>query len=271
MAPGNTKILGRRCVAFFIDLIPAWAVLWIIFAGVTDKIDANLDCSEASDAGFPVCLNFNDSTWIGDSNDATVIGIVAFSAWFLLRVVPQALTGLTLGKKIMGLKTVKADGSVPGWGRSLLREVFFIIDGFAFYLLGLIVSASSTNKTRVGDKVAGTFVIAANSEATAATPPPPGAFSAAPPPMATMPPPAATMSPVAAAPPPTASGPGADLAPPATAAPPVAATPAPAPAPAPVSSDPVWDAARGVYVHTDPVSGARKIYDNATSTWSDDS
>lgn len=266
MAPGNIQVLGRRVVALLIDVIAASILPMIVFMTSLERVEGGAvfgaDTCPARD--YDTCFTAGNDLWVGNSGNTWLL--LGLLSWLAIRVAPQALTGKTLGKKMLGLKVLKADGSLPGWGGSILRELLWVIDGIFFYAVGFIIASISNTKQRLGDKVARTFVVRDDGNELLA-PPPPGAFSAAPPPVATMAPPATTMPPPAAAPPPAASDPGADLAPPVTVAPPVAATPAPTP----VSSDPVWDAARGVYVHTDPVSGARKIYDNATSTWSDDS
>ncbi len=67
--------------------------------------------------------------------------------------------GQTLGKKIARIQVVRADGSVPDFTTSLIRNVFRFIDGFAFYLVAAIFVWLSPKKQRLGDRVAGTFVI----------------------------------------------------------------------------------------------------------------
>lgn len=68
--------------------------------------------------------------------------------------------GGTLGKRIMGMRIVDAQGNKPGLGKALVRNLLRIIDMIpGFYLVGIIAVASSTTKQRVGDKAAGTFVV----------------------------------------------------------------------------------------------------------------
>ncbi len=267
MAPGNIQVLGRRVVALLIDVIAASILPLIMFIASLERVEgaAAFGIDSCPVPGYNTCFTAGNDLYVGNSGNGWLL--VGLLSWLVIRVAPQALTGKTLGKKMLGLKVLKADGSLPGWGGSILREILWVIDGLFFYAVGFIIASVSDSKQRLGDKVASTFVVRDDGSEILA-PPPPNAFGATPPPMSNMPPPAVTTPPsAAAAPPPMASGPGADLAPPINAAPPAAATPAPTP----VSSDPVWDAARGVYVHTDPVSGARKVYDNDTSTWRNDS
>jgi uncharacterized RDD family membrane protein YckC len=71
--------------------------------------------------------------------------------------------GGTLGKRILGLKIVDAQGNKPGLGRSLARNLLRLIDALPFvipYLLGIILVGKTRTKQRLGDKAAGTFVVA---------------------------------------------------------------------------------------------------------------
>lgn len=69
--------------------------------------------------------------------------------------------GGTLGKTILGMKIVDAQGNKPGLGKSIVRNLLRIVDAIpGFYLVGVIAVASSATKQRIGDKVAGTYVVA---------------------------------------------------------------------------------------------------------------
>lgn len=69
--------------------------------------------------------------------------------------------GGTLGKRILGMKIVDGQGNKPGLGKSIVRNLLRIVDSLpGFYLVGVIAVASSPTKQRIGDKVAGTFVVA---------------------------------------------------------------------------------------------------------------
>lgn len=87
--------------------------------------------------------------------------------YMLMMVISLAYTlvleagGGTLGKRILGMKIVDAQGNKPGFGKSLVRNLLRIVDALPFaYLIGIIAVASSQTKQRVGDKAAGTFVVA---------------------------------------------------------------------------------------------------------------
>lgn len=67
--------------------------------------------------------------------------------------------GWTLGKRAMGLKVVKLDGTPMDWPASLTRNLLRIIDGLFFYLVGAILVWTSDKKQRLGDRVAKTVVV----------------------------------------------------------------------------------------------------------------
>ncbi|EFH84130.1 RDD family protein [Ktedonobacter racemifer] len=72
----------------------------------------------------------------------------------------EATMGATLGKKILGLRVVKEDGSSIGWGDSIIRNLLRIIDIIpGFYLVAAILVWTSSSKQRLGDKVAHTVVV----------------------------------------------------------------------------------------------------------------
>jgi uncharacterized RDD family membrane protein YckC len=68
--------------------------------------------------------------------------------------------GATIGKKVFGLKVVKADGTPPGFGRALLRQTigYFVS---SFFWLGFIWIAFDPQRQGWHDKIAGTYVVRA--------------------------------------------------------------------------------------------------------------
>jgi uncharacterized RDD family membrane protein YckC len=71
----------------------------------------------------------------------------------------EALTGQTLGKKVMGLRVANVDGSPPEMRQIAIRSVLRLIDGVGVYLVGLIAMlASGDRRQRLGDMAAKTIV-----------------------------------------------------------------------------------------------------------------
>ena len=70
------------------------------------------------------------------------------------------MNGQSFGKKIVGIKVVKLDGSQPGIGSYLIRSLLRIIDiQVTNGLVALISVATSEKSQRLGDMAAGTTVI----------------------------------------------------------------------------------------------------------------
>lgn len=82
---------------------------------------------------------------------------VAFLAYFVLL---EGYLGGTIGKLLLGMRVVSRRGTAPGPGAALIRNVLRLIDFLpAFYLLGIVLIATSREKQRFGDRIAGTFVV----------------------------------------------------------------------------------------------------------------
>jgi uncharacterized RDD family membrane protein YckC len=76
-------------------------------------------------------------------------------------IVFEGLFGGTIGKLILGMRVVNAEGENIGLGRALVRNLLRIIDMLPLlYILGAILVSSSDTKQRLGDRVAGTYVVA---------------------------------------------------------------------------------------------------------------
>jgi uncharacterized RDD family membrane protein YckC len=67
--------------------------------------------------------------------------------------------GQSPGKKLIGLRVVMKDGTMPTLGASLLRWLFLLIDIYLFQCLGLLSILLTKNNQRTGDLAAGTLVI----------------------------------------------------------------------------------------------------------------
>ena len=67
--------------------------------------------------------------------------------------------GQTLGKKVMKMRVVKADGSRPSLGAFIMRWLLFLVDGPMTSFMGLIPMIITKNNQRLGDLAAGTVVV----------------------------------------------------------------------------------------------------------------
>jgi uncharacterized RDD family membrane protein YckC len=148
----SAEIIGRRIRAAWIDLGVLFIlfILLSIFTGSSHAVSSttNADGTTVHSAGASVSLT-----------GPPLIIFVALS--FLYYLVLEALSGQTVGKRIMGLKVVTVDGRAPTLPEILLRTVGRIVDILpAFYLVGWIVLKQRRHpRQRLGDRLANTTVI----------------------------------------------------------------------------------------------------------------
>ncbi|MGH9209609.1 MAG: RDD family protein [Acidimicrobiales bacterium] len=73
----------------------------------------------------------------------------------------EGLAGGSLGQQMVGLRRVRADGRRAGVVRVAARWLLWVADAapWCFPWVGLIVGTSSRGHRRVGDMVAGTYVV----------------------------------------------------------------------------------------------------------------
>jgi uncharacterized RDD family membrane protein YckC len=70
------------------------------------------------------------------------------------------MRGRTPGKRMAGARIVTLDGSTPGVGALLMRNVFRLIDQLpAMYVLGLACCMFTSQRVRFGDLAAGTVLV----------------------------------------------------------------------------------------------------------------
>jgi len=137
--------LWRRFAAVIIDFI----ILSLVFFPVTRLIKGGWIMSASDHAwGYgwfitdPLCLTFL---------------IVIFLYFALL----EGLFAATFGKKLLGMRVVRADGGQAGLRQALVRNLLRAVDALpAFNILGVVLIVTSPEKARIGDRVAGTRVIA---------------------------------------------------------------------------------------------------------------
>jgi uncharacterized RDD family membrane protein YckC len=81
--------------------------------------------------------------------------------WMAYYIVPESLYGASLGKMLLGLCVVRVDGRPLGLGSILTRNVLRFVDVLpGFYLIGGLSTLATANSQRVGDRWAGTTVVA---------------------------------------------------------------------------------------------------------------
>lgn len=235
-----TSVVGRRIGAWFLDLAGFIAFSTaILFA--TGGMSWQVDSFPSNAAAVAACEDFQDQAngqICSVTQDQVIFleveGISDNRVWLVhtvLYIVIQGLTGGSLGKLAVGLRVVDEQGRRIGIVKSGLRTFLWIADAITCMLpiVGGVLMVSTKGHRRVGDIVAGTYVVdrsdvgrpIASLVAGYAAPPPPGPWSGA--------------------------GTGAG----AWGAPPGGATEVPATPLAPTDDGPHWDEARDTYIQYD--------------------
>ena len=150
-------VLGRRIGAGVIDL--GIVILIALLVGGIFGSDVAADAPASSRYG---------------AADRLLILILVFGYYFGTEAF---MGGQTLGKRVLGIRVERVDGTTAGAGAILVRTLLRIVDGLFFYLVALItVFATGPRRQRLGDLAAKTRVVAADAptdERPAAPPPPP--------------------------------------------------------------------------------------------------
>ncbi len=161
-----TAVLVRRYVAHVIDLLVHVASVAVPFLLLGEKLaESSPDTSPYVDA-FRLrpdyAVRIDDQVWTFTRDDLIIIALVAAGIGLLITVVIQGRLGWTVGKLLTGLRTVNGDGGRPGIFRALFRTILLPIDALPSWLVplvgGLIALFTTTNR-RLGDLVAGTYVV----------------------------------------------------------------------------------------------------------------
>lgn len=269
----STKVVGRRFGAAVIDLALVGAAISTLFfigaerAGTGGNAFACADLQQSN--AVSNCVAIGDTLYYLEGAAAVRFGIVCLAVWLTFLAIIPALLGGSLGKMMVGLRVVDRFGSQAGIGRHLGRWVLFAVDGFpyCFPIVGVAMVAASKTNQRVGDRAAGTFVVAAGEVGRPVIDTPttrPVVWS---PPAANVPPGATSWSP------PGLTGPQSA---PSTAAPtPASAAPGsgtpqsvgPSAAGLPPGAEMRWDERWNAWLYWDPASRRWLRHDQATNQW----
>jgi uncharacterized RDD family membrane protein YckC len=155
-----TRVLGSRVVSFVIDGVIGVGVCLAVFLTLAHKAPAGFPVPQS---GLRLQLTVNENQWYANGGRATLVLliIVAFSLSYY--AVLPGKTGWTLGKRVTNIRVVGPDGVAPaGTWRNFVRGFLWIADGFPYVVPGFVgwaVAAASSQRRRIGDMVANTYVI----------------------------------------------------------------------------------------------------------------
>jgi uncharacterized RDD family membrane protein YckC len=140
--PSQEDLLGRRIGAALIDL----AVLAAVFA----ILAATIGESTVGEGGFSFDLYGAEA-------------VLYFGLVLLYYFALEAVLGQTVGKLLLGLRVLRADGSRPSVAAITVRTLVRVVDWLPFlYLVGFIaMQVTGLRRQRLGDLAARTSVVRA--------------------------------------------------------------------------------------------------------------
>jgi uncharacterized RDD family membrane protein YckC len=151
------NVTGRRTGAALIDLALYTVLCFGLFFLMADSTQGSVLLDSTN-----INLQLGDRTWYVEGGQAGVVYLLDFALALLYFGLLPGLTGWTIGKLMTGIRVVRADRRRAGVGRNLVRPFCWIVDGFPYFipgLVGFILVLATNEHRRVADFVAGTYVV----------------------------------------------------------------------------------------------------------------
>jgi uncharacterized RDD family membrane protein YckC len=161
----RTHVLGRRVVAFLIDLALVFVVCVPLFLAIAKTGPAGTIGTgvPASGANAFVDVTINNRERYITGVPAALFILFALVLIVVVFALAAAWWGATPGMRLLGLRVVGEDGGRVGLGRQLARTALWVIDAFPYVIPGgvaFLCARFSSIRQRVGDLVARTLVVA---------------------------------------------------------------------------------------------------------------
>jgi uncharacterized RDD family membrane protein YckC len=110
-------------------------------------------------------LNGGGYSESGDGYANAGVVVSGKAIWLLLAlglgyyIFCEAMTGMTVGKRLVGIRVVDEDGDPMNLAAAVVRNALRLVDGLFFYLVGGIFALASSRGQRLGDRAAHTVVV----------------------------------------------------------------------------------------------------------------
>ena len=97
----------------------------------------------------------------GSQTVVWAFGLFSFFIFLTYFTYLEGSTGQTVGKMLMKIKVIRADGGKVDMKQAFTRNILRVIDGLLVYSIGAILIWKSDKKQRLGDSIAKTEVVKA--------------------------------------------------------------------------------------------------------------
>ncbi|MEZ4814756.1 MAG: RDD family protein [Bdellovibrionota bacterium] len=150
--------MGRRFLAFVLDMAIVSFFINIIFAGAAFALFYKLGATDPDDLALRIQLmEFRDVVFI-------VLGLIfcillSAAIWHVYFVYFEHVYRKTPGKKVFALEVVSTNGEALTLKQCVLREVFRCYVDMLFILPGFISMLCTRKKQRLGDLASDTLVV----------------------------------------------------------------------------------------------------------------
>ena len=156
MTQKPTAVAGRRFLAFVVDTLIICAIIVVAWLLLVDKLPKD---QVVGDAGFDI----GDKRYAfteENSGKQTAWILISLAAAFAISVVlPTVTRGSSPGRAVAGIRVVDDQGRPPGFGKSLVRWLLWIVDSFFFWLVGGVLVLATGKNQRLGDMASGTYTV----------------------------------------------------------------------------------------------------------------
>lgn len=154
-----TRVIWRRCFAYGTGLLLTGFVLAVTLYVAGDVHTMKPGCPRPIPAG-QACVEYRSTGYLMRDSVFIWFGVALVALVLVLVVVPHVVVGCSLGKALFGIRVVRADGRPPGFRRASVRVAAWLIDGLSLVLpIGLWLAIFTPGHRRVGDFLAGTYVV----------------------------------------------------------------------------------------------------------------
>ncbi len=143
------SLIRRACAEIIDALIFALPMLAAVLVMFISGVMAQVTSGDGNPLGMLVVI-------MGALGGMMLYGIATLAIYAIL----EGRYGATPGKWLLGIRVLDEERLRPcGFWRALVRNLLRFVDGFFYYLVGLLLAAFTERWQRVGDMVARTVVV----------------------------------------------------------------------------------------------------------------